>query len=910
MNTEILVWDNEVTAREYISYIAEQAGAFACIGRDGKLYFKQIGVNNIELNKKFLKDIKYGELFEISRIAYEDGVQDFKQGTTEDSTVWINQDNMYINNQEQIDTIYDYYKNFKCYSFEGGLIIDPAIEVGDIIIIDKKPVIYQGELSYCGKFFASIKSEIKSKAKQESSTREKSDKSKIRRLESRINQVDGNITLLGKEVTEHEDKLSEIKLDIDSITHKIENVAEVTNEIKGFTKIQLDECMKGPLTELHIYGNNSISRGLFPSETLYPSKSLYPSKLEYSNENIKIRVKAEDTGEYQEIDLGISSLKQFKGTYDEYVLKNGEAQVIRRIGLDSNNNRYILENEIVEELESIDINLEEGTNYIEIINQVANMKARYVVLNDFTKRFATSVEMYSIIQQTVDEILLEVGKKIGEDELKTAIEMSEGKMALTVSEKVGEDELNSAINLAVDNIILELNKKIDEDELNSALKLYENEISASVNQQVEEKIEDKIDKKDILASWNLAVKNGEGIVTIEGNKLIIKTDNFKLDDKGNVIITGKKDAPYNYTMLDVHLALAHIGGDISLPPKLLDVYHVKTTSGNINVTDVVAMMDIVEGKKKSTKTLEADVIIDPNQSEKVISLKLTEDLQTIIGLFQMYSYMIKCTNLLIGSGYDITLDNAKYGIQLDGVNKTIKIIDTNQDVETTIDSGKVDAYNVYASSGGAKGYCMHSRGTEHTYMIDYMSYYGTTYFLIYLDKTNYIPLVNSVYVDSEQIAQIAHKTSYFEYVVPHYGAFGINGVFQSDTKLKENITDTKINATDIINKIRHIEFDWKNTKMAIGEGHEQIGYSANQIEEDIGMNIVYEVHQPENSEFNSIKQINENRIMPLVTKSIQELSKENQELKQENEKQNKMINFLINKLNCKEELEKYMKEEK
>ena len=222
----------------------------------------------------------------------------------------------------------------------------------------------------------------------------------------------------------------------------------------------------------------------------------------------------------------------------------------------------------------------------------------------------------------------------------------------------------------------------------------------------------------------------------------------------------------------------------------------------------------------------------------------------------------------------------------------------------------IDAYNVYASSGGTKGYCLHGRGNAHTYMIDYASYYGTNYFLLYVDGNNAFPMVNSVYVDSQQIAQISHKTSYFEYIVPRYGAFGINGVFQSDTQLKENINDTKLNAIDIINKIRHIEFDWKDTKMAVGEGHEEIGYSANQIEEDVGLNIVYEVQQPENSEFEKIKQINENRIMPLVTKAIQELSKENKELKEENEKQNKMINFLINKLNCKEEFEEYMRGEK
>lgn len=40
MNKEIAVYDNTVSARTYLSYISEQAGGFAFIGRDGKLYIK------------------------------------------------------------------------------------------------------------------------------------------------------------------------------------------------------------------------------------------------------------------------------------------------------------------------------------------------------------------------------------------------------------------------------------------------------------------------------------------------------------------------------------------------------------------------------------------------------------------------------------------------------------------------------------------------------------------------------------------------------------------------------------------------------------------------------------------------------------------------------------------------------
>ncbi len=59
--------------------------------------------------------------------------------------------------------------------------------------------------------------------------------------------------------------------------------------------------------------------------------------------------------------------------------------------------------------------------------------------------------------------------------------------------------------------------------------------------------------------------------------------------------------------------------------------------------------------------------------------------------------------------------------------------------------------------------------------------------------------------------------------------------------------------------------------MAINKGHEEIGYSANQIESEIGMNIVYDVEQPAGSEFKSIKQINSNRLTPLITKTLQEV---------------------------------------
>ena len=110
------------------------------------------------------------------------------------------------------------------------------------------------------------------------------------------------------------------------------------------------------------------------------------------------------------------------------------------------------------------------------------------------------------------------------------------------------------------------------------------------------------------------------------------------------------------------------------------------------------------------------------------------------------------------------------------------------------------------------------------------------------------------------------------------GAFGIDW-WASDTKLKENISPTEITALDKLNQIEMIQFDW-NGKLGRNKSHVDLGLSANQLETIIP-EAVFEVKQPEDNEFNYIKQINENTLISYCIKSIQELSAEIENLKEE-----------------------------
>ena len=223
-NTEISVYDNTVTAREYLSYISECAGGFACIGRDGKLYIKNIYKDSQEIPLELFGEYKWGDKYKVSKVSYENGIESFKFGNETGNNIWLNQENIFIVDEEVVENIYDEINGLEAYSFEGKTIIDPALDVGDKILVDNKPIIYQGEATFQTRFIAEISSKIAIKQKQETTVREESQKVLNRRVQSRINEAEGKITQLVQETTENSEKISEVEQNIDGITQTVSSV--------------------------------------------------------------------------------------------------------------------------------------------------------------------------------------------------------------------------------------------------------------------------------------------------------------------------------------------------------------------------------------------------------------------------------------------------------------------------------------------------------------------------------------------------------------------------------------------------------------------------------------------------------------------------------------------------------------
>ena len=201
--------------------------------------------------------------------------------------------------------------------------------------------------------------------------------------------------------------MTEVLQTVDKIEQKVQNVAGLTDETSGANRILLENCMAGDLFELHIYGNNTVFGGLYPSKRLYPSKNLYPQKV---TSLIEVTDENGNTATYE---LNVRTVLRQSGEYcDEFVIKDGKAYVIRRIILNDDGSVTINEKGTIENEREFVIPLAEGDNTIKILNYSANMYAKWVIKNDYTDVFATKVEMNSEISQTAEEIKAEVSKEI------------------------------------------------------------------------------------------------------------------------------------------------------------------------------------------------------------------------------------------------------------------------------------------------------------------------------------------------------------------------------------------------------------------------------------------------------------------------------------------------------------------
>lgn len=107
-------WDNTVTIRTYISWIAEISGCNAIVNRDNYIEFIPLGTaSNYEIDLSYMFEYEVSEEFECTRILFNDGLQEFVKGDETGNTIYLNSKNGYIDNQSIIDDLYAQIKGLR-----------------------------------------------------------------------------------------------------------------------------------------------------------------------------------------------------------------------------------------------------------------------------------------------------------------------------------------------------------------------------------------------------------------------------------------------------------------------------------------------------------------------------------------------------------------------------------------------------------------------------------------------------------------------------------------------------------------------------------------------------------------------------------------------------------------------------
>ncbi len=508
------------------------------------------------------------------------------------------------------------------------------------------------------------------------------------------------------------------------------------------------------------------------------------------------------------------------------------------------------------------------------------------------KNYSTTEQMNSKIEQTAENITSEVSKKYS-----TKDETNNAK----------QEAINSANN-STDNKLKNYAKTVD---MNSKIEQTAENITTNVNQTITEAKQDAIDS----ANNSTDNKLKDYTKTVDMNSKIEQTANSITTEVNENISTAKEEA------ID--------SANTSINNKLKDYSTTKQMNSAITqkANEISAEVSKKVGNDEFATKLQQDwqsVQIAWNQISEYIQfinaqLQIKDGDKNILMLLDRYGEsfykngkhigtigigQMKENNNQKGLVFDLNTDGNYVGwASKDDESDTsyiLKLTYAKSGTEGFGAGGLFLGTNLLTNgwgiilnktgriaiggSGSNPEFASIFRKDTNKILMEFTTV-GSTNLFTNLDMKNYgilnvsnVPTSTNVksltLVPDEQYIQFTNRDG------TSYGAT----IFASDGRLKSNIKNTDIKAMDIIKQIKHRQFDWKKTGK-----HQEIGYIAQELK-NIKEDFTYEIEQTNGEK---TLQVNETKIIPYLSKAIQEQQEEIQDLKLQIKKQQEIINKLL-----------------
>lgn len=817
-----------------------------------------------------------------------------RSGNNTGNTLCINQENMYIVDEQQIQNIYNKVNGLQANSFEGMTIIDPALDVGDKIIIDGKSVIYQGGLDFQGRFIANIKSKIALKQKQETTVKQVSQKVINRRVESNINQIEGTITQLVEENTETSNKLTEHKQTIDTMKDTLKSQETKIETVE--TKANTAKSTADTATSL---ANAAQSTANTANTTANSAKSKADSNA------TKIQTTTTKLTEVEKTVDGITqSVNETKQTLENNysTTEETEAKIQEKAGE--------VTVETNKKIEGIQIG---GTNLLQDSafpsgTKKWNLKSSVSIDTTNKMNANNSIKMNCSGSNRLDcskEYFADY--KPGENLTLSLWLMSPDTSKITANMNIWIGYRNAS-GTAISNNQLNVTPEMFKEAGNG--NWFKVKITGNTT-----------NTNSTKCTFMCATNSTTGIVYVSSPKLERGTkdtdwsfadgDVVKDIELGQKIELNWEHVKVAWNTICEYLQLENLKGNASLVvrdengklimslDKTGQHYWTQKNNQDKNIAETTLKDITINNQTKKALMFLLDNAEMNGEGIMAWGYKSGNNVYPVlyVGNFGNEEFGLHLATDLIAHANAIKFQNAQ--IDDDGVNLylrtlgALKIMDkeSNTDIAQFFkDEGnygfsiKTDDFSILDSSGQNAIIAMYTNesGSKTLNLFDNSFFANSIYAnnLIYADN---ISSMNGW--TSELFGEIR---GYITCTLKNGDVFTLEGYSYStsDERLKENIQETKLNALERIKQLNHVEFDWKLTKE-----HEEIGYIAQELEK-IDKNYVVKIPNPQNDDVKYT--VRELAILATTTKAVQELN-------EKVEKQEKLIQLLLEKLNKREE---------
>lgn len=368
---------------------------------------------------------------------------------------------------------------------------------------------------------------------------------------------------------------AEIKVELDAITSRVEKLEDFTREITETNDIHLTDTIAGDgyIVNFIIYGNTQNFVYLAPSDTLTPSDTLVPLGDHFTLViDTRSRVQGKSASAI-ELDVQLAEpIRNIGDVCDELRIIDNIVSVYRRIGVDENNQLYVLTTPTTEVIGNLMLPSFDNDTYI-YVDEYENLKyyAKYITTNEYSQYFTTKVQLNTTISETEKEILLLAQQKMDTQTAEALFSV----MADRITSKVSKNELSSEISQSADAIDIRGNR-----------------------------ITIKSDFFELTADGRIKAVSGN----IGG---------FEMNNGGFV---SNVSGLYKFNWNDVFYLLEYLRGDISLPSEFQTIYDMNN-SGTLTSEDIIYISNILWGRIQNNKQVTGIVEFNANDVNNPFAIK-------------------------------------------------------------------------------------------------------------------------------------------------------------------------------------------------------------------------------------------------------------------------------------------------